>query len=215
MPILRIENNFKKIEYYDVLYYKAIVFATKNHHNSYDKYPYIYHLLQVEEMIMSYLNENIHEKEIFCQHEYDFQLDKAILKVAAILHDIIEDNNTISKDILSNVFSEDISELVYAVTNENSSNRIKKFEKTATKICGNPMATALKLADRMCNYSYCIKTLNKKLLKMYANEANLFRELLYVENYKDHYILAQYIKKMWEDMTDIVNRGEKVIHYFE
>jgi len=135
--------------------FRAKMFAEAAHAGqSYDSFPYTYHLSQVVAML---------EK---------FGFDDPIMLSAGWLHDSIEDTNRNYNDIASE-FGPEVAELVYAVTNEKGRNRKERNARTYPGIRGNDQATALKLADRIANVEH--GTINGGKEEMYRKEFENFQ----------------------------------------
>jgi guanosine-3',5'-bis(diphosphate) 3'-pyrophosphohydrolase len=64
-------------------------------------------------------------------------------RIAAVLHDIVEDTPTTFEDLLAEGFSADVVDAVRALTKFEGETR----EQAARRIVGNPIARAVKLAD--------------------------------------------------------------------
>lgn len=133
---------------------RALLVAEKAHANqTYDIYPYMYHIKQV-----MYIAEQLNcEKDII---------------IACILHDTLEDSDLSYNDLLK-AFGNDIAEIVYAVTDELGRDRFERKEKTYPKIKDNWKAIIVKLCDRIANVSHS-KLYNKKLFEMYKKEHSNF-----------------------------------------
>jgi (p)ppGpp synthase/HD superfamily hydrolase len=107
---------------------RAILVATAAHSDQkYGIYPYVYHLLKVAEIA----------------EELGFE--ESII-VACILHDVLEDTSLSYHDIRT-PFDEEVSDIVYAVTDELGKNRKERHEKTYLKIRDNWKAEAVKACD--------------------------------------------------------------------
>ena len=89
---------------------------------TYDGYPYYYHLEQVVDVLK----------------EYGYTEDKFI--IAGYLHDAVEDTDVSYNDV-KNKFGHEIAEMVYCVTDEMGRNRKEKKEKTLPK---SPLGKAIK-----------------------------------------------------------------------
>lgn len=140
---------------------KAKEFAIAKHANQkYGDRPYSYHLAQVSQLLA----------------EFGYLGDEAIT-AAGWLHDTLEDTETTYTELVSE-FGHEISDIVWAVTNEPGGNRVDRFRNTALKIQSNKKALIVKLADRIANTEASLQT-NPKLYKMYVKEFALFKELLY------------------------------------
>lgn len=134
---------------------EASYLAIAAHGNqTYDGYPYYYHLEQVVDVLK----------------EYGYTDDKYI--IAGYLHDTIEDTDVSYNDIKTK-FGQEIAEIVYCVTDELGRNRVERKTKTLPKIAGNFDAIIIKLADRIAN----LRSPKKK--GMYVKEYNTFMDHLY------------------------------------
>jgi len=157
--------------------YKAQRFAREAHKGQkYGKHRYTYHLSKV------------------C-HEVEFFAFPRKLMVAAWLHDTLEDTKTTKKD-LEKSFGKDITDLVWAVTDEPGKNRKERMQKTLPKIKkAGFFAIALKLCDRIANVKASIRGINPKKLAMYKKEYPVFRQYLYEPTM---------IPAMWKTLDDLL-----------
>jgi guanosine-3',5'-bis(diphosphate) 3'-pyrophosphohydrolase len=123
--------------------------------------PYTHHLAAVEQVVRRFSDSR---GTMAPEH----------LLVAAWLHDVVEDTGTKVKEI-EEMFGENVSQLVAAVTNEEGANRKIRTALTYPKIRkGGVWAVRLKLADRIAN----VET-GGKLVSMYSKEHEDFRRALY------------------------------------
>lgn len=119
--------------------------------------PYTHHLAAVENELIRY---NIWDEDE---------------RIAAWLHDIVEDTDVKVRDIEEN-FGEDVAVLVAAVTSEPGENRKIRNALTYPKIReAGPKAIRLKLADRLANMRS-----GGSSLKMYLKEYAGFRHALFI-----------------------------------
>ena len=109
----------------------------------------------------------------------NYTTDVSILE-AAYLHDIIEDTSRSYNDIKYR-FTEEVADIVYAVTDELGRNRNERHEKTYPKIIANKKALLVKLADRYVNMAVCL--VDGIMRDMYIKEYQQFKELLYTDDY--------------------------------
>lgn len=160
----------------------AASFAIAAHGNQKygDSHPYSFHLQAVEYVLI----------------EYGFERD-ILLRIAAWLHDVIEDTETTAEQI-EETFGPVVRALVEAVTTESGINRKERNAKTYPKIKAIPMhmGIILKLADRIANVRNCIATNNVSLLSMYKKEHPGFRGALY-----DDYSVTT---PMWTELDRIL-----------
>ena len=147
---------------------------------TYDGYPYYYHLEQVVDVLK----------------EFGFIDDKYI--IAGYLHDVLEDT-AISYNDIKLQFGVEVAEMVYAVTDELGKNRIERKEKTYPKIKANPDATIIKLADRIANVRNSIKN-NPEKREMYSKEYESFKEALY-EPFTEGMDMWKELDNMFKNVT--------------
>ena len=159
---------------------RALMVAEKAHSNqTYDIYPYIYHIRQVV--------------KIAEQLGYDESI-----VIAAALHDTLEDTPLSYNDI-KKAFGKEVAEIVYCVTDELGRNRNERKEKTYPKIQSNWKATVVKICDRIANVSQS-KEYNKDLYAMYKKEHESFCTNLMS---KDH--PHEETNKAWKILSLTVN----------
>ena len=135
-------------------------FATLHHvirkGQLYGNLPHTHHLQRVEEVLLSFGERREH------------------VRVAAWLHDIIEDTDVKYRDVEEN-FGVPVATLVQAVTSEDGLNRRVRNALTYPKIRKvGPDAVRLKLADRFANVTH-----GGGSATMYAMEYGEFRHGLY------------------------------------
>jgi (p)ppGpp synthase/HD superfamily hydrolase len=122
--------------------------------------PYIVHLRHVVEVLRR------------------FGIEDRNALIAAALHDVLEDTSTTAEQI-EIWFGEEVTRLVWAVTNEPGSRRKERHLRTYPKIRkAGPLAVAIKLADRIANTEYSIAH-GSGQLKMYRREFAEFSTALY------------------------------------
>lgn len=139
---------------------EAAYFAISAHGNqTYDGYPYYFHLEEVVEVL----------------REYGFTEDVYVM--SGYLHDALEDT-AVSYNDIKNKFGVDVAEIVYAVTDELGRNRKERKEKTLPKIAALYDAIVVKLADRIANMRNSMKK-GHKMNEMYAKEYEEFKKILY------------------------------------
>jgi len=140
---------------------EAAYFAIAKHGSqTYDEYPYYYHLEQVVDIL----------------EQYGYTEDVFI--ISGYLHDILEDTDTSYNDIKEK-FGERVAEIVYCVTDELGRNRKERKAKTLPKIAGNMDAIIIKLADRIANLR------KPKMKNMYVKEYKEFKDALYIFGHAD------------------------------
>lgn len=159
---------------------RALMVAEKAHvGQSYDIYPYMYHVKQV----------------VRIADELGF--DESII-VASALHDTLEDTELSYNDI-KKAFGEEVAEIVYAVTDELGRNRAERKLNTLPKIRANWKATVVKICDRIANVEQS-RLYNKEKYKMYQDEHN---------NFCNHLMSSEHphneTNKAWERLHSLMN----------
>jgi (p)ppGpp synthase/HD superfamily hydrolase len=143
--------------------------------------PYTYHLEGVVNTLIEYGITNI---EILC---------------AAWLHDSIEDNSYITKEFIEYIFGYPVSDIVWAVSDEEGKNRKERKRNTFKKINETGYAVHVKLVDRICNVKQCISDDNFAFYKMYKKEYAEFRDKLWV-----NVVFGSNLDKMWNDLDKLM-----------
>lgn len=139
-------------------------FAIQKHAGQkYGTEDYIVHLRAVSQVIRRFGYE-------FSPTELELLLE------GAYLHDTLEDTATTREELME-LFGTYVSDLVYAVSDEQGKTRKERKAKTYPKIASNSLAIALKLADRIANVESCIAT-KSSLLDMYKREHDEFKKHL-------------------------------------
>ena len=184
-------NHREKNKKYIKMYNKALKYATIKHEGKYrkgyDHKPYITHPIEVSKLVEKYMQD-------------DYQLD--IYKVAALLHDTLEDTDA-TYDEISKLFGKQIADIVLELTNDkDEKNRLGKDIYLANKMSKmNDKTLILKLCDRLHNVSELINADDE------FNEKYV-RETIYIINY-----LLLYRKLDNTHLTiinDIMNEVKKV-----
>ncbi|MFW6243092.1 MAG: HD domain-containing protein [bacterium] len=158
---------------------RALMVAEKAHANqTYDIYPYIYHVRQVMQIAES------------------LGYDENII-VSCILHDVLEDTDLSYNDI-KKAFGKEVAEIVYAVTDELGRNRTERKLKTLPKIRSNWKATVVKICDRIANMTQS-KMYNKNLFDMYIKEYDEFYNQL---NCQEH--PQNELTKVWNKLNELI-----------
>lgn len=153
------------------------------HHKDqlYGGYPYYKHLNDVR-VILS---------------EFDFG-DNEVLICAAYLHDILEDTKATIEDLRAVGITDEIIDVVMAVTDEPGENREKRKTKTYLKIAQSRRATIVKLADRIANIRFGILNNNKDKFEMYKKEYLKFRLALYNADFE--------LNNMWDELDKLMDK---------
>ncbi len=124
-----------------------------------------------------------------------FELSKDII-AACWLHDTMEDCG-LTVEIIERELTQEVAEMVFAVTDEPGENRKERKEKTYIKLAKTEKGIAVKLCDRIANLRQSIWDNNIRLIKMYLNEQSDFKEKLFR---KDHSLCLPLWKELerWE-----------------
>lgn len=164
---------------------KAKNFAITAHWGQmYGKLPYLHHLDAVANICKSY---NL----------------PLFVVAAAYLHDVVEDTDVHANQI-SEKFGYEVATLVYAVTDEEGTNRKERKAKTYPKILAHPYGVHLKLADRIANLRSCQTAKNSSMFDMYCKEAPGFEDKLRTPGVADD---------MWAELDSIYgkHKGKELI----
>lgn len=160
------------------LEHDMIAFASEHHKNqtySWDR-PYTFHLRAVRDTVYRFMP--------FLP--YGVQVEHVVL--AAWAHDLIEDCGVTRED-LTERYGQEVSDLVWYVTDEPGKNRKERHAATFGKTRQHVGAVFLKLCDRIANIEAGGKT------GMYRKEHKEFKEALYKEGE---------LEPLWEQLDDLL-----------
>lgn len=136
-----------------------VSYANKMHGDQkYGNQPYLHHLVDVVNIL-----------EDFGFTEYKFQ-------AAGYLHDVLEDTEATSGDLIRG-FGTEVAEIVIACTGEGST-RSERQSNILHKLRYCPDACIVKLADRIANVEMGLKEENFEKLEMYYNEYGDFSDVV-------------------------------------
>ena len=175
-------SSIKFITIYDI----ALEYATKKHEGKFRKgyynKPYITHPIEVSKLIEKYMEDDL-EQDIF--------------KVAALLHDTLEDTDATYEEI-EELFGKNIADIVLELTNDKEvKDRLGKDVYLANKMSKmNDKTLILKLCDRLHNVSeliYADDEFNEKYVRETVYIINYL--LLYRNLNKTHLIIINDIMK--------------------
>ncbi len=159
---------------------KAKEFALNAHgQQMYGNKPYVVHLEHVHEVMKRYRNTNT----------------DVLIQIAAWLHDVLEDTETLKAELVRN-FGEEVADIVYRVTDEPGADRTERKHKTYPKIRDNFNATMVKLCDRIANVEASSDVPEK--LNMYKNEYLEFRDAVYTQD------LESLLGDLWRDLEQLL-----------
>lgn len=135
---------------------KARELALKKHDGQvYGEHPYMYHLYQVE---------NIAIRTYGCGTDC---IDD--LRVACLLHDILEDTDTTVEELISTGFCEDVVRAVVLLTKD----RETSYKDYIWMIKGNELARKVKLCDTAANLMNSINACSAKRINKYSKQIQL------------------------------------------
>jgi len=161
---------------------RARNFAIKMHKQQmYGDKPYLYHLEKVVKNLKNY-------GELAC--------------VIGYLHDVVEDTETTIKDI-EKEFGLLVASCVSILTDEAGKTRKERKQKTYAKMAkinqhsDEHLALIVKTADRLANVEESIHQNNKRLINIYLEEHNTFRQSVYRENLCDD---------LWEKLENMIQK---------
>lgn len=149
----------------------GMTYRNDNDPNSY----YNNHIVPVGVMVMYYTTDNN-------------------VRIAAILHDIIEDT-PLNYKMVDTIFGKEIASLVWKVTDEPGKNRKEKKAATYPKIVGCKEATLIKLCDRYIN----TKDSKTRFMDMYRNEYPEFNQKLFIPGMWD---------ELWKKLDKVTLTGK-------
>lgn len=136
-----------------------VSFANERHGDQkYGNVPYLHHLIDVT---------NVLEDFGFTSYKY---------RAAGYLHDVLEDTETTSGEIIKG-FGVEVAELVIACTGEGN-NRKQRQENILHKLRYCPEACVVKVADRISNIRASIREHRRDKFDMYKAEYKAFREVV-------------------------------------
>jgi (p)ppGpp synthase/HD superfamily hydrolase len=178
------EDTFEKTMGAMALVHNAKVYGKRCHgetNHTYDNKPYDVHLEMVHHYATrySYLLEDVKSVEIAC--------------AAAWVHDVIEDCRETYNDVKFHLGKE-VADIVYALTNEKGRNRKERANDSYYEgIRSTPLATFVKLCDRLANASYS-QTNGGHMLDVYRNEHLVFEKQLKCDKYNP----------MWDELSKLL-----------
>lgn len=122
--------------------------------------------------------------------------------IACYLHDVLEDTDCSYRTLEMN-FGKEVSDMVYAVTDELGRDRKERKQKTYSKIVKCNKAITLKACDRLANISACYdggianwNLLGKAKYEMYASEHIEFCKRLNLSNESELEVHRQLYKAL-------------------
>lgn len=165
-----------------------------------DYLPYSFHLKCVKSQgdkfkhlieFINYKNEDNRFSNVFSSEQ--------LLQLALTAHDTLEDTFITYNDLkelgtkhLGNTLGgEMLADIVYCVTDEKGKNRKeRKNEKYYKELSENKLAVFVKLADISANTLFS-KLTNSSMYKKYKSEFSHFKEMCYIEEYKEFFDYLQ------------------------
>jgi len=188
--LTKTEENLVKKEFDLInLYKQAITFAKKAHgEQTYDviKLPYFYHLRQADKFVDYFISEI----------PYNYVMK---LKIASILHDILEDTMVKYEDIF-NIFGKEISDIVLAVTKDEEYNDGGDYldyeEIYYNQVLNTPYATYIKMADKCANNRQTTKIFRHKRAEKSLKQHEIFKKIIYDKF--DSLIIKNYLDSLME-----------------
>ena len=148
----------------------------------YGEYPYLYHLEQVEEIVyLATLGNDPNRSGV----------------VIALLHDILEDTDVTSEELLSYGFTECCVKCVELLTDEEAPTRKERKRLTnekLSKIEGEyELVLIVKAADRLANVRHSER--GSKHYNMYKKEHSEFKNAVYREGLCDN---------IWKELNELM-----------
>lgn len=180
----------------------ASSYAAKCHRDTnhmYGSFPYTAHLHSVRSVAYRYRHHIPEGKQ-------------SVVFSGAWCHDIIEDTRQTYNDVVTAVGTE-VAELVYALTNEKGKNRAERAnQKYYDGIKATPMATFLKLCDRIANIKAATK--HTRMLEVYKKEQAKFRAALHTPEYDDMWQYMERLLGMNATLTPAEAAKGRSSHYY-
>jgi (p)ppGpp synthase/HD superfamily hydrolase len=165
-------NSFLNTALSNELVLKAKDYAIKVHqatNHKYDCQPYETHLQIVFDYACKYAHLLANQESVI------------VALAASWTHDTIEDCRQTYSNVNEAVGSE-VADVTYALTNEKGKTRKERGnEKYYNEIKNTPIATFVKICDRLANTKYSKQTGNK-MIEVYKNEQSFFRQKLWDES---------------------------------
>jgi hypothetical protein len=182
-----------EIEHSD-LFFKCIESHWNTNHKYGDK-PYHYHLYEVYDAALEIIDS-------FEEEVTDEEFKTIILSCMG--HDLMEDCRLTYNDMVRD-FGVEIAEVVYALTNEKGKTREERAnDKYYKGILEVPIATFVKICDRMANTKYSLEYKNDRMFEKYKKEYPKFKGYLYNENSK--YFFLE--KVGWDKLDELYGESD-------
>lgn len=152
---------------------KCREYAKRCHEETNHKYdgvlPYLFHLTMVNAEAQKFL------------HLIPSTAQDIVLS-STWTHDVIEDTRQTYNDVLEATGSKEVADITYALTNEKGRNRKERANSEYYHgIEQTPLATFVKVCDRIANVKYSISQGNTKMLEIYREENKHFAAMLHTE----------------------------------
>lgn len=145
----------------------AIELAIDKHDGQmYGNLPYIAHLIEVDNNVTKIYKKVKLPGEQYSKEPGD-EMD--CLRAIAFLHDILEDTDTTTDDLLKAGFCEDVVRAVVLLTKD----RETSYKDYIYMIKGNDLARKVKLCDTAANLRNSIKEGNIKRINKYSKQIQL------------------------------------------
>jgi hypothetical protein len=156
---------------FGVLEKEAFMLVDEHHKNRYGIFPYRKHISDVLDM---------YEEAVKYSTGHIDMTRNGIIRLAIILHDIVEDTDISIGDITL-YFHKDVAELVAAVSKDklNGDSRNNRNIKYYKQILEVRDAIIIKLADRIANIRYSVLNRDFGKINMYIGDNDLFVSHLY------------------------------------
>jgi (p)ppGpp synthase/HD superfamily hydrolase len=107
-----------------------------------------------------------------------FGIDDEVVRAAAWLHDVLEDNPNVRREDLERSLPEDVVAIVDACTDGEGESREQRKQRPLGLIPKTPNAVLVKLADRIANVEASIHDHHDGRLAMYRQEHDTFVDAL-------------------------------------
>lgn len=148
--------------------YKAVNLALDYHDKQmYGEYTYVYHLNQVDQMVLKmYIKPYRLPGEPHSIEPNDYT-DK--IRALCYLHDIIEDTEMTSEELLIQGILPEVVQAAVAITKHKG----QTYDDYIEAVKANPLALQVKLCDTACNLQNSIAECNGNRINKYVNQLKL------------------------------------------
>lgn len=141
--------------------------AEKHADQMYGEFPYMYHLIQVDKLVVqAYADKSRSHSDPYSKEPGD-EMD--CLRAVAFLHDIIEDTDTTFDELREAGICESVVRAVLYITKSKD----ESYKEYIAGVKSNTLARKVKLCDTSANLMNSIKEGNTKRINKYSKQIQL------------------------------------------